>query len=183
MNTEALPHTPIGGQSTLPTPTVSQSAKIIDKNEDRKCFFPFAIWTLIYFLKLTCENGGISQKSINRFPARRQMYFCQTFLWFSWKSIQCFHVTLIVAEGLEVIYWICSVWTKHFSVGSSANSASQKFPSSSRQRQKFWRPFCSSVDGAGGVKKGSKISDNTKTSKCQWFAKKIFCLQPTWLEW
>ena len=53
MNTEALPHTPIGGQSTLPTPTVSQSAKIIDKNEDKKCFFPYAIRTLIYFLKLT----------------------------------------------------------------------------------------------------------------------------------
>ena len=27
-----------------------------------------------------------------------------------------------VAERLEVIYWICSVWTKHFSVGSCAHN-------------------------------------------------------------
>ena len=33
-----------------------------------------------------------------------------------------FHVTRSVGARLEVIYWICSVWTKHFLVGSCAHN-------------------------------------------------------------
>ena len=145
MNTEALPHTPIGGQSSLPTlnsATIGKNLEnrlyhqhCIDKNENRKCF-SLCHMNIDLFPEINFWQWWHFSNNINIFPALSQKYFCQTFLWFSWKSIQCFHVTLIVAEGLEVIYWICSVWTKHFSVGSSANSASQTFPSSLRQRQK-----------------------------------------------
>ena len=139
-------------------------------------FFSLCHMNIDLFPEINLWKWWHFSNNINRFPARRQMYFCQTFLWFSWKSIQCFHVTLIVAEGLEVIYWICSVWTKHFSVGSSANSASQTFPSSSRQRQKFWRPCCSSVDGAGGVKKVAKYLIIQRQENVNDLHKRFFCL-------
>ena len=139
-------------------------------------FFSFCHMNIDLFPEINFWQWWHFSNNINIFPALSQKYFCQTFLWFSWKSIQCFYVTLIVAEGLEVIYWICSVWTKHFSVGSSANSASQTFPSSSRQRQKFWRPCFSSVDGAGGVKKVAKYLTIQKQENVNDLQKIFFCL-------
>ena len=91
---------------------------------------------------------------------------------------------LSCAVGLEVVYWIYSVWTKHASVGRSANSALQTFTSCSSQRRK----------NSGGMSKRWQNSDNKKTRKCvrmtkdinDLHKKKLFALHRgtrNWLGW